>query len=290
MKKYLKLWLLMLVPLCLTACSVSSTKKDTSDRLKTHQTAKKPKFQDPVTLYFHGLMGSYKNERPIVEAAKKAGVTNSVIRANVNDQGKVKLIGKIKKNAKNSIVMVTYKDNVQPNFSRNGTYASNVVKTLQKKYDIRKVNMIGYSLGNVSIIYYQLQNGNRQKMPRLVKQVNIAGHFNGAYFKELPPGFREPKGMKIDKNGKPNKMNATYKQMLKVRPIYEKHPVQVLNVIGDVGNGGDGVVKNISSQSLKYLVAGKNYQELKITGVKSDHGSLPNNDQVEAAVVKFLWK
>ena len=155
-----------------------------------------------LVAYVKMLMGSYKNEKPLVDAAKEAGKTNSVIRANVDETGKVKLKGRIKKNAKNPIVEVNFKDNTQPDFSRNGIYASNVVKALQKKYHINKVNMIGYSLGNIAIIYYMIQNGQKKNMPRLVKQVSIAGHYDGAYFQELPPSFRQPKGLKLDKNGK----------------------------------------------------------------------------------------
>ncbi|KRM40561.1 alpha beta hydrolase superfamily protein [Lactobacillus hamsteri DSM 5661 = JCM 6256] len=273
----------------LTACNVSSTGKDTAKKAKTAQIVKKPKFKDTPTLYFHGLMGSYKNEEPLVNAAKRAQKSNSIIRANVDDHGKVKLKGTIKKNAKNPIVEVNFKDNVQPNFSRNGTYASNVVKALQKKYYINKVNMVGYSLGNMAIMYYMIQNGNKKKMPKLVKQVSIAGHYDGAYFKELPPGFRQPKGLKLDKNGKPNKMNQTYKEMLAARPIYQKNKVKILNIYGDVGNNSDGVVEIPSALSLKYLTPNSDYHLAKFTGVKADHGGLPNNPKVIQKIIEFLW-
>lgn len=280
--------IILIIPL-LASCNVSSTGKNTAKKAKMAKVVQKPKFKDTPTLYFHGLMGSYKNEEPLVKAAKKAGKTDTVIRANVDDHGKVKLKGKIKRDAKNPIVEVNFKDNVQPNFSRNGTYATNVVKALQKKYHINKVNMIGYSLGNMAIMYYMIQNGNNKKMPQLVKQVSIAGHYDGAYFKELPPGFRQPKGLKLDKNGKPNKMNQTYKEMLKARPIYRKNKVEILNVYGDIGNGSDGVVEIPSALSLKYLTPNSDYHLAKFTGVKADHGGLPNNPKVLQKIIEFLW-
>lgn len=270
--------------LTLTACSFNQNEVKKQSGTKTEL---KPTFRDTPTLYFHGLMGSYKNEEPLAKAAQRSGVTNSVTRANVDDRGKVKLVGKIKADAKNPLVLVNYKDNVQPSFKRNGIYASNVVKALQKKYHIKTVKMIGYSLGNMSIVYYQLQNGNKEKMPKLTKQVSLGGHYDGAYFKELPPGFRQPKNLKIDHNGKPNKMNQTFKEMLPVRKIYRNGNTQVLNIFGDIGNQSDGVVENISSQTLKYLVADHHYQEYQ---VKSDHGSLPSNKQVIAKTIHFLWK
>lgn len=277
MKKFKFLILMLLSLFLLAAC----TKNDSRTIKKTQ-----PAFKSVPTLYFHGLMGSYKNELPLVKEAKKRKITNCVIRADVDDQGKVKLIDKIKKNAKNPLVEVNYQDNVQPSFRRNGTYATNVVKALQKIYHIDKVKMIGYSIGNMSIIYYQLLNGKKAKMPRLVKQFDLAGHFDGAYFKELPASFREPAGLKIGKNGQPNKMNQTYREMIKVRPIYQKHPVQVLNIIGNIGNNSDGVVSTASARSLKYLIASSPYQEVE---VNSDHDSLVMNKQVIDKIIKFLW-
>ena len=81
----------------------------------------------------------------MVKAAQKAGVTNSIIRANVDANGKVKLIGTISKNAINPIVEVNYRNNVQLDFKEHGRYARNVVQTLQNEYGIKKVNMVGHS-------------------------------------------------------------------------------------------------------------------------------------------------
>lgn len=282
MKKKFLLLIIALV-FILSGCSQPTTLHKSNQ----HQIIQKPVFKDVPTLYFHGLMGSVKNEEPLVKAAKRDKVTDSVIRANVDETGKVKLIGKLTKKAKNPIVKVNFANNVQSNFSQNGLYASNVVKALQKKYRIQKVKMIGYSLGNMAIIHYLLQNGSNSKMPRLVKMVNLAGHFDGAYFKELPSEFRSPKGLKLDQNGKPNKMNQTYKEMVKVRPILKKYPVETLNVIGDIGNGSDGVVEVASARSLKYLVGAVNYHELI---VKIDHGTMPSNQQAIKAAIKFLWR
>lgn len=150
--------------------------------------------------------------------------------------------------------------------------------------------MVGHSLGNISIIYYMLQNGKNKKMPQLQKEVNIAGHFAGLTFDGLPSVIKQPAGMKLDKNGKPN-MNATYKQMTQARTAYPKNQVQVLNIIGDIGNNSDGRVENVSSLSLKYLVAdcAKSYQVVKIKGKNAQHSKLHNNSQVDKVLIKFLW-
>lgn len=243
------------------------------------------------TLFFHGGGSSYHAEEHMVNAAKKAGVTNTVLRANVDRAGKVTLHGSMHKGAINPIVEVNYEDNRQVNFNKNGEYATNVVKALQSRYKITQINMVGHSLGNISIIYYMLQNGQNPKMPRLQKQVDIAGHFAGLSFKQFPAAVQQPAGMKLNKNGKPNKMNATYQQMTRARQAYPQGQVAVLNIVGDVGDHTDGRVDNISSLSLKYLVEtrAKSYRVLKITGKDAQHSKLHDNAQVDKALINFLW-
>ena len=138
------------------------------------------------TLFFHGGGSSYHAEEHMVNAAKKAGVTSTVLRADVTNNGKVTLHGSMHKGAINPIVEVNYDNNRQLDFNKHGEYATNVVKALQKRYRITKINMVGHSLGNISIIYYMLQNGKNQNMPQLQKQVDIAGHFAGLNFKQVP--------------------------------------------------------------------------------------------------------
>lgn len=242
------------------------------------------------TLFFHGGGSSYHAEEHMVNAAKKAGVTSTVLRADVANNGKVTLHGSMHKGAINPIVEVNYDNNRQLDFNKHGEYATNVVKALQKRYRITKINMVGHSLGNISIIYYMLQNGKNQNMPQLQKQVDIAGHFAGLNFKQVPAAIQQPVGMKLNKDGKPNEMNATYRQMTEVWQTYPKGQVAVLNIIGDVCNHSDGTVDNASSLSLKYLVAAraKSYCVLKITGKDAQHSKLHNNAQVDKALINFL--
>lgn len=243
------------------------------------------------TLFFHGGGSSYHAEEHMVQAAEKAGVTHAVIRANVAKDGKVTLHGTWPDNAKNPICEVNYEDNRQLDYRKHGQYATSVVKTLQRKYGIKKINMVGHSLGNISIIYYMLQNGDNKKMPQLQKQVDIAGHFAGLDFANFPASVRQPANLKLNSAGKPNHMNATYKAMTAVRYLYPKNQVQVLNIIGDTGHNTDDTVPNVSSLSLKYLVKdrAKSYRVVKITGKKAGHSALHENPQVDKLIIKFLW-
>ena len=258
-----------------------------------YQHKKSSKFVQSTTptLFFHGGGSSYHAEEHMVNAAKKAGVTKTVLRANVAKDGYVTLHGTMHKNSINPIVEVNYEDNRQLDFNKHGVWATNVVKALQKQYGIKNINMVGHSLGNISIIYYLLQNVQNKSMPKLRKQVDMAGHFDGLDFAQLPAEIRQPQNLKLGRNGKPNHMNATYRQMTKLRSIYPKNQIRVLNIIGNIGGKTDGTVTNVSSLSLKYLVAqrAKSYQVKTFHGKLARHSKLHSNPAVDKVLIQFLW-
>ena len=258
-----------------------------------YQHKKSSKFVQSTTptLFFHGGGSSYHAEEHMVNAAKKAGVTKTVLRANVAKDGYVTLHGTMHKNSINPIVEVNYEDNRQLDFNKHGVWATNVVKALQKQYGIKNINMVGHSLGNISIIYYLLQNAQNKSMPKLRKQVDMAGHFDGLDFAQLPAEIRQPQNLKLGRNGKPNHMNATYRQMTKLRSIYPKNQIRVLNIIGNIGGKTDGTVTNVSSLSLKYLVAqrAKSYEVKTFHGKLARHSKLHSNPAVDKVLIQFLW-
>ncbi len=100
----------------------------------------------------------------------------------------------------------------------------------------------------------------------------------------------EPNRMKLQSNGKPTNMQPEYRALL---PLWQTYPRQtaVLNIYGDKDDGShsDGSVSNASSQSLRYLVAGraKSYQERKIVWANAQHSKLHDNVQVNRVLIKF---
>lgn len=243
------------------------------------------------TLFFHGGGSSYHAEEQMANAAKKAGATNTIIRAMVDKQGQVKLVGTIKPGAKNPIVEVNYANNRELNYRKHGEWATAVVRKLQQQYHFKAINMVGHSLGNISLIYYSLQNAGNTRLPKLRKQVDIAGHFAGLNFAKIPASVKQPAGLTLNAAGKPNHMNATYRQMTALRQTLPKNQVRILNIYGNIGGHTDGTVPNVSSLALKYLVAprAKSYQEKVFTGKLARHSKLHENPQVDRTLISFLW-
>lgn len=239
------------------------------------------------TLFFHGYGSSANAEKHMAEAARKAGVTQTIITATVDRHAQVSLKGEITKDAINPIVMVEFKDNRNANYAQDGEYAAAVVRELQARYGFRKMNFVAHSMGNMSILFYLLEHAQNEELPQLQKQVNIANHVNGLEGMDLPANLT----ILDNHTGQPSAMSDSYQKLLGLREIYPQDQVDVLNIYGDFKNESDGSVLNVSSRSLKYLVIdnAKSYQEKRVTGPLAQHSQLHENPEVDRLLIDFLW-
>ena len=239
------------------------------------------------TLFFHGYGSSANAEKHMAEAARKAGVTQTIITATVDSHAQVTFKGDIPNDAINPIVMVEFKDNRNANYAQDGEYAAAVVRELQARYGFRKMNFVSHSMGNMSILFYLLEHAQNEELPQLQKQVNIANHVNGLEGMDLPANLT----ILDSKTGQPSAMSDSYQKLLGLREIYPQDQVEVLNIYGDFKNESDGSVLNVSSRSLKYLVIdnAKSYQEKRVTGPLAQHSQLHENPEVDRLLIDFLW-
>lgn len=239
------------------------------------------------TLFFHGYGSSANAEKHMVEAARQAGVTQTIVTATVDRHAQVTLKGEIPKDAINPIVMVEFEDNRNPDYSQDGEYAAAVVRELQARYGFKKMNFVAHSMGNMSILFYLLEHAQNEELPQLQKQVNIANHVNGLEGMDLPANLT----ILDNHTGQPSAMSDSYQKLLGLREIYPQDQVDVLNIYGDFKNQSDGSVLNVSSRSLKYLVIdnAKSYQEKRVTGPLAQHSQLHENPEVDRLLIDFLW-
>lgn len=246
------------------------------------------------TIFVHGWGSSSHAEEKMANAAKNAGVTKTIVRADVDRKGNVTFNKKIPANAVNPIVEVNladnklsaYQNNYTKGYHHGGGYVKNVVQALEKQHHYKQINLVGHSMGNLEIINYINDNVNNKKLPQVSHLVAIAGHYNGLM------GQRKAETATLDQVGKPSWEDPSYKELLGLRKTFPTNTA-VLNIYGDLDNGShsDRDVPVNSAKSLKYLVAGraKSYREVEIHGKNAQHSKLHNNSQVNRELINFLW-
>lgn len=247
------------------------------------------------TIFVHGWGSSAHAEEKMANAAKQAGVTSTIVRANVDRHGKVTFNKTIPANAVNPIVEVNLADNKLSGYEGNyvagykhgGTYVKNVVLALEDQHHYRAINLVGQSMGNLEIINYVNDNSDNHQLPKINHLVAIAGHYNGLV------GQKTAESPVNAKTGEPQRQDETFKPLLKLRNTFPTN-TRVLNIYGDKEDGthSDGDVPVNSAKSLKYLVStrAKSYREVEIKGTNAQHSKLHNNSQVNRELINFLWR
>lgn len=237
------------------------------------------------TFFFHGWGSSSNAETQMANAAKKAGVSNTIIHADVSKNGTVKLKGTIPKNAKNPIIKV----NLEDNQSGKTSYVKDVITAISNKYHYAKINLVGHSMGNLQIANYINENYDNKKLPKINKVVSIAGHYDGYLGEEAGQKAK----IQNKKTGEPDIYSDGFKQLLPLRKHYPRQ-IEVLNIYGNKedGSNSDGSVSVASAQSYKYLINGraKSYREVEIKGKNAQHSKLHENKEVDKLLIDFLWK
>lgn len=223
------------------------------------------------TIFVHGYGSSSRAENSMVRAAKQAGVTATVAHAQVAPNGHVTLSGSSIRGKCNPIVQVNLQDNRNTNMAEGARYIYNVVRKLQREDHITSYNVVGHSMGNTDIFAFLNDYGDQAGMPKLKKQVVLAGA-----------------GLTATRRDQDlYQQIATHLQKLKNNYPHAK----VLNIIGDKGGGTDGRIPNSASRSVKQMLGDRpaSYRQVMIHGKNAQHRKLHENPQVFKLINNFLW-
>lgn len=239
------------------------------------------------TFYLHGFAGTANSEKYMVNSAVQNNITNDVVEAKVSSNGKVTFNKNIVNNMKRPIIKIIFEDNEEKDLEKDAQWIKNVMIAFNAKYHFKKFNFVAHSMGNQSFSYYMLKYGDDSALPKLNKQVSLAGNFNG----EVDINGLDL-NIYLDKNGKPSRMLKAYRNLLSMQAHYPKN-AEVLNIYGDLKDGthSDGRVTNVSSESLRYLLSNhvKTYKTYKVYGPKAEHSELHDNKKVTDQMNAFLW-
>lgn len=240
------------------------------------------------TLYLHGWGASGHSTNSMIAYAEKHNHAKKVLTAIVSRRGNVRLFGRWMQHDKHPVVQVVFRDNKENNYQLTSKWLKNVLLLLKERYRIRNFNAVAHSMGNLTLMYYELNYGETKSLPKLRKEVNIAGHFDGIIGMDDTPNKNS-----LLKNGRPERLNEYYRYQLEQRRHFPKGQVEVLNIFGNLedGSNSDGDVSRVSARSLKYLLRGRyrSYQEIEIKGPNAQHSKLHENNQVNKIVGDFLW-
>lgn len=279
MKKYKKVLLILIPILVVVVAALGLLYQKQQNQAESND----PKPTEAI-VFFHGYGSSRNAEKSMSNYLVKEKVSSRTINVTVSKNGKVDFSGQAKAGDKNPIYLVQFNDNSNVDFAKTNQWVTTIMTQLHKQ-GIKSVNLIGHSMGNMAIVYY-LKNHVQQssKLPTVIREIDIAGHFNGL-------NRQEAAFSSLNEQGQPSQETDSFKALAGLGKYYQNNSTKVLNIYGNSTGStqSDSTVPNNSSKSLKYFVQSPStYQERLMSGKNAQHSKLHENQEVDELLVKFL--
>ncbi len=274
MRRHVQVALAILVAvLCLV--TLGGTRHQTEARTQAKQTYARP------TLLIHGYHAGVHTFGNYIMNDEVTRTAHLALRAVVSPRH-IRYFGDWDPSDKHPLIQVVFKKNRAP-WNRNAVWLNKVLRHLRKTYNVHTFNAVAHSRGCLDLL---VAYAHAQPL-RLKRAVLIGGAYDGALWRDDHLGAN-----RLRHNGEPLIKHPEYHELMNNAPFFPRG-THVLSIMGDIGNGSDGVVTNVSTQSLGFAMGNRfaSYRTVKMTGPFANHHALPRtNTHVWAVTNRFLWR
>lgn len=245
-----------------------------------------------TTVFVHGLQGTHgSTDYMIRDLSRRNPGTKKVMTINVTAAGKLVVHGHMKKVA-HPLVQVNFLNN-SATTTKNAHWLIKALAYLKSKSDVKQVNLVAHSAGNVAI--YQALAYQSTRIPTVKKFVILAGPFDGVLSLNDEPNKNK---VSAKNHYNPsikypaNQYYPSYERLMQLSSTFP-HSVKVLNIYGNIGDGSnsDTLVTNASSLSVNYLLR---HQKTPVVNKcwkssKATHSGLHKSQKIDDWIADFLW-
>ncbi|CCF26597.1 alpha/beta fold hydrolase [Leuconostoc citreum] len=238
-----------------------------------------------TVILLHGYGSSSNATTKLAKAIQKQTAVQKRLQVNVTKDDNFN----VAVSSKAAIYQMNF-SNTEITEEREVAVLEKLLKQIKQK-GIDHVSLVGHSMGANVALYTSLNHDYRTTSvyPKIDKLVAIAAPFNSGI---TAAGFdRQFDNNTIDsKTKQPKLQDENYRFFYQHRQNMNPD-MQILNVMGDVGDNSDGVVTNFSSQALGFFVKkDQNYNMWVVKGKKVQHSQVRTNDTVVRQIAKFITK
>ncbi|WP_152537734.1 alpha/beta fold hydrolase [Agrilactobacillus composti] len=255
---------------------------------KTIQKQPDIRYTNIPTIFVHGYRGNRYSFGHMLQRFERSQVADKVAVVKVFADGRFTWKGQLG-GALNPTIQVLFKKGTA-NVWAQTEWLHNLLAYLYHE-GIPRVNLVGHSMGAVTVVAYCARFGNTPKLPQVAKVVTIAGPFNDF---ELGRDEREIFSYRLTRKG-PEHRTPIY-QFLKDNIDRIPKPIDFLNIVGNILPSTrvqhDGSVSSDSSFALAFILQGTkhHYAQALMRGPGAAHSLLHENALVDENIVDFLWR
>ncbi len=235
-------------------------------------------YQRP-TLLIAGLGAGKRTYNQLIDHAEQRDDGHYVLTAVIKPDT-IQYFGDWQPSEQHPLIKVVFA-NKWASWQQNAIWLNRLLTQLKQRYHIRSFNAIAHSRGNLDLLIAY-----SRKHPLILKRaVLISVPADGAL------GRGDTLQNRLMANGRPEFRHSAYRDLVQARKRFPPG-VHVLSIMGNVGNGSDSRVTNVSSKSLVPALGGRfsTYRQVLVHGpLASHHLIVRRNPRVRRLAVNFLW-
>ncbi|MCP8858264.1 alpha/beta fold hydrolase [Latilactobacillus fuchuensis] len=235
------------------------------------------------TLFIHGYRGNRYSFGHLLGRLQKMGLAKKTLVVKVSKRGELTFSGLSRLSAVNPTIQVLFANNHADVQVQVG-WLQQIMATLQADYDVEAVNLVGHSMGAITVLRYLL-------VPQVIPVQQVILMAAPVNDPSIGPDTDRVFWSELTQRG-PIRKTKNY-QYLAQRVTQFPPDLAILNIAGELlgTNRHDGSVAVDSSFALRSLLKDRvtAYQEMLVRGPGGAHSMLHENRLVDQAICDFLW-
>ena len=240
----------------------------------------------PVTLFFHGYGGTKHSMGGIIQRLCSRYQATHTLDLTVNTDGTIQTSGTFEQADKPVLINVLFADNKNNEWNQ-AEWIYQALQFVKAQYHVEKVNVVGHSMGGVSLFRFLETYQNQGELPTVEHFISIAAPLN-----EFLDTSNEQSVDGLLQQG-PTQISPRYQDFQNNIANFPKN-VQVSLFAGQLSASdlSDGTVPLTSALAVNQLLSSQQIpvETFVFKGVLAQHSALHANPKVDKRIAEILWK
>lgn len=240
----------------------------------------------PVTLFFHGYGGTKHSMGGMIQRLSSRYQATHTLNLTVNTDGTIQTSGTFEQADKPVLINVLFADNKNNEWNQ-AEWIYQSLQFVKAQYHVEKVNVVGHSMGGVSLFRFLETYQNQGELPTVEHFISIAAPLN-----EFLDTSNEQSVDGLLQQG-PTQISPRYQDFQNNIANFPKN-VQVSLFAGQLSASdlSDGTVPLTSALAVNQLLSSQQIpvETFVFKGVLAQHSALHANPKVDKRIAEILWK
>ena len=240
----------------------------------------------PVTLFFHGYGGTKHSMGGMIQRLSSRYQATHTLDLTVNTDGTIQTSGTFEQADKPVLINVLFADNKNNEWNQ-AEWIYQSLQFVKAQYHVEKVNVVGHSMGGVSLFRFLETYQNQGELPTVEHFISIAAPLN-----EFLDTSNEQSVDGLLQQG-PTQISPRYQDFQNNIANFPKN-VQVSLFAGQLSASdlSDGTVPLTSALAVNQLLSSQQIpvETFVFKGILAQHSALHANPKVDKKIAEILWK